>query len=129
MSHNESTSHVLGMNTNIALEILTVSFGMDFAISTASPQDRRLTCKFCFSISTEVNIPSPIGTLLLMDQRTTLLCTLDNYNSLLLVVMQWHTTIEDPSPLMTMTMISGAITVLYILTTVKEVDGGIKFAL
>ena len=115
MSHNESISHVLGMNTNMALVISALNFGMDFAISTASLQGIKLTCKFYFSIPMEVNISTPIITSLSMDQRRSSRCTLDNYNNLLLVLMQWHTSMEDLSPLMTMTMIAGAMRIVTVL--------------
>ena len=60
----------------------------------------------------------------LMDQRTSSLCTLVSYNNLALVVITWHTTMDDLSLLMTKIMIAGVTIVLSMLAKVKEVGGG-----
>ena len=70
----------------------------------------------------------PMSTSELMDQRTSSLCTLVSYNNLALVVITWHTTMDDVSPLMTKIMITGVSIVLLMLAKVKEVDGGLVLA-
>ena len=75
----------------------------------------------------EAYIPTPIRILLLTDQRTSSLCTLDNYNNLPLVAITWHTTTEDPFLLMITTMAYQELTVLkalHVMVLVTEVDGG-----